>query len=874
MVRKAIHNNTLKGKSFYLAVGVFCLLATVSAVQAGDPFSLVILPDTQFYTDSTTNRVALFAAQTAWVAANRTNLNIRFVLHEGDATEHGYAYRGTNTLEWQRASDCMASLDGVVPYLMVYGNHDLYYNAGTYTRNTDLFNAYFPLSRFQAAATVVDHYPAGRSDNLAAVFPAGGVEWLVLALEWGATDAALSWADQVIRRYPRHRVIILTHCYLYLDGNWHGLKASHNSDPHETYPPVNNGLEIWDKLVRRHPNIALVFNGHAATNPNETGARRTDAGDHGNAVCQMVANYQIRPNGGEGYLRLLQFDPAAGTLSVSTYSPPLNRYLTDAGNRFVITNAALFDATPPTTPAAVRAEAVDCRTCRLTWDAAEDAETGIAGYALFRDTQEVAFVQGTEYTDASAPPDTICSYRVAAVSGAGLWSEGSASTVAVTPRDDRAPAATNVWASASNEVRVAFTGEVDSRGAVDPTNYTFGDALDLQDVALAPDRRQVVLTTGPMEAGSCYPLRIQGWESQHPDGDRTSRDWLFEYAPPVVAEDFGDGDLAGWRVVDEGTVQAPSAWSVQTNVLRQFSYIYGPDQSAIFNRKGSYVLWTAEVAQAWTDLSVEFDVRSDFEGGVGLLFRYQNPSNYYRFEMDQRHKYRRLFRRKNGADEMLAWNWQGYPLASNLHVRIEAMENSFRVFVNGEDVFGRTVVDEEPLASGTVALWTWRARPVWFDNVVVRPIQIGTLTEEYSQYILEYWDAGYDWQGRGGGGNGPRGGSSLNPNADADGDGMTNYKEYVSMTHPMNRDSVFRVSVAATNADRVRLSFPSHTSRYYRVYATRTIEASGTKWWPLQSAAFRGQAGQTVREDALRDSMPPLMPADRRYYRVDVQRPM
>ncbi|HOW96846.1 MAG TPA: metallophosphoesterase [Kiritimatiellia bacterium] len=840
----------------------------VLAARAEVPFSLIILPDTQYYTDSTTNRSAMFSAQTDWILANRTNLNIRFVLHEGDITEHTYSYRGTNTLEWQRASQCMAPLDGKVPYLVTYGNHDFFYNAGIFSRNTDRFNEYFPLSRFQATASVVDSFPAGRSDNIGAVFTAGGVDWLVVSLEWGPGDATLAWADQLLNRYPRHRAIVLTHSYLYLDGLWQGRLASHNSDPHEGYGPVNNGLEMWDKFVRKHSNIAFVFNGHAATSPWETGARRVDQGDFSNTVHAVVANYQMMTNGGAGYLRILQFTPDTGRLNVTTYSPHLGNYKTDTNNQFACTNRALFDASPPGSPSGLRVEAVDGSTCRLTWEPAADGESGLLGYAVFRDTQQVAFVQGAECTDWSAPPDTLCSYRVVAINGAGCWSEGAASAVVVTPREVRAPAVDNVWAAASNEVRVSFDKAVDSRDAMAPTNYSFGEALALEGVTLAPGAREVILTTEPMEDGSCYPLLIKGWESHHPDGDRSAGEWLFDHSTPVLQEGFADGDLAGWAAMDEGTLNAPSLWSVQSNRVKQASFIGGPAWNSLFNRQGAFLLWTAEVAAAWSDYAMEADITTGYGGGIGLVFRYQNPSNYYRFEMDQTNRCRRLYRQRNGTNEMLAWNWHGYTVNSNQHIRIEVLADTVRVFVNGADVFGRTIVDALPLASGTVGLWTWRSRPTWFDNITVRPIQIAASTAEYNRYILEYWDeAGNGWQGRGGGKPRP----SLNPHADADGDGMTNYKEYVSMTHPMNRDSVFRVSLVATNPGRVSISFPSSTNRLYRVYARRT--STGGTWWPLQSAAFRGDPVQTMREDLLRSSPPPLMPADRRYYRVDVQRP-
>ena len=43
--------------------------------------------------------------------------------------------------------------------------------------------------------------------------------------------------------------------------------------------------------------------------------------DAGGTVYQLQVDYSRRPRGGDGWLKLLCFDPDAGTLHVKTYSP-------------------------------------------------------------------------------------------------------------------------------------------------------------------------------------------------------------------------------------------------------------------------------------------------------------------------------------------------------------------------------------------------------------------------------------------------------------------------------------------------------------------------------------------------------------------------
>ena len=62
-------------------------------------------------------------------------------------------------------------------------------------------------------------------------------------------------------------------------------------------------------------------------------ARRTDV-VNGRTVFQMLADYQDRASGGEGWLRILRFVPGDNKIYVQTYSPWLNRFETDADSEF------------------------------------------------------------------------------------------------------------------------------------------------------------------------------------------------------------------------------------------------------------------------------------------------------------------------------------------------------------------------------------------------------------------------------------------------------------------------------------------------------------------------------------------------------------
>jgi hypothetical protein len=87
---------------------------------------------------------------------------------------------------------------------------------------------------------------------------------------------------------------------------------------------------LWDKLVKRHPGFVLTLNGHVL---NDGTGRMASRGDHGNVVHQLLANYQMKPEGGQAFMRLVEFLPDDRTIRVRSYSPSL-KTLTASDQQF------------------------------------------------------------------------------------------------------------------------------------------------------------------------------------------------------------------------------------------------------------------------------------------------------------------------------------------------------------------------------------------------------------------------------------------------------------------------------------------------------------------------------------------------------------
>lgn len=293
------------------------LLATAShgqVAQAQEPalaaenFTLVMLPDTQYASEYWPE---VFRAQMQWVAAQQSARNIRYVLHVGDVVDNS-----DQLVQWNNSKSAMGLPTDDVPYIIGPGNHDLDPGTANTTRTTVRYNTHYPRSTFTPLPSFGGTYPATQNDNAYHTFTAGGVDWLVLAMKFAPSDAEIAWANQVVSQHPFHNAILVTHAY-------------QNGETKDTH-----GNRLWTNLVSRHANFRFTFSGHYVN-----AGVITQQGVHGNTVRQIQADYQNStqrdPN---SYMRVMTYDATNHSLDVKTYSPFLNRYMTDAKNQFVLSN--------------------------------------------------------------------------------------------------------------------------------------------------------------------------------------------------------------------------------------------------------------------------------------------------------------------------------------------------------------------------------------------------------------------------------------------------------------------------------------------------------------------------------------------------------
>lgn len=304
--------------------------------QLTDPnsFSMILLGDPQGYTKYDINQPILDLCM-LWVTDNLKQLNIKAVLCTGDIVEQNEnivrnrkMLNQTSREMWEAGSKSFAYLDNKVPYIISTGNHEYGYRSSE-NGNTH-FPEYFPFERNTAWRDICVSVFPNRSgieslENAAFEFvePMWG-KILVITSEFAPRDEVLNWAKELAAnpQYKDHKVIFMTHSFL------RQRTAERTDNERYAISPRNWGEGVWKKLIEPSANIFMVICGHTGEPGDfeDSVAYRVDKNTAGKNVHQMMFNVQIlgggwEGNGGDGWLRILEFMPDGKTIKVRTYSP-------------------------------------------------------------------------------------------------------------------------------------------------------------------------------------------------------------------------------------------------------------------------------------------------------------------------------------------------------------------------------------------------------------------------------------------------------------------------------------------------------------------------------------------------------------------------
>lgn len=188
---------------------------------------------------------------------------------------------------------------------------------------------------------------------------------------------------------------------------------------------------------------------------------------------------------------------------------------------------------------------------------------------------------------------------------------------------------------------------------------------------------------------------------------------------------FDEDDVTDWTIVDKGTIDAPSAWAVAGGEFRQSSNIHSnPTTGALPEKEGTYAV-TGDAS--WTDIALQVRLESRDDDALGLMLRYTDDDNYYRFSMDREQSYRRLVSKKAGVFRVLWEDHFPYDQDRQYELTLVASGDFVEGYLDGVRFF--RIVDSDHV-QGRIALYSWGNDDSRFSKV--RVFDAKTLFDGYA----------------------------------------------------------------------------------------------------------------------------------------------
>ncbi len=346
-------------------------------IPSTDPdFSIVVLPDTQYYGG---NYAYVFQDQANWIVSHQTSLNIKAVVGMGDIVDGGgYPVDGVGNVvgtcakappstwqtQWQQAQSAVNILTSHgIYYQPTIGNHDYDCEADRpQPRSATNYFRYFGSMGLSPTAYILDS-AGNRTPNFYKTMKIGSSNFMILSLELFPRTWVVNAANTLISNF-NGPVVVATHAYLSNDGSgptfgttfppgsayplcsgFSGTIYGCLPDSLNSYKPVGGGTDgigLWYKLLSQHSNVFMALSGHVRnpnpgnypTVPNYNGVGHVDCNvqpwttlcSNPNRPIQILSDFQGQGNNGYfgyGYLRILTVSPSRQTVTVFTYSPSI-----------------------------------------------------------------------------------------------------------------------------------------------------------------------------------------------------------------------------------------------------------------------------------------------------------------------------------------------------------------------------------------------------------------------------------------------------------------------------------------------------------------------------------------------------------------------
>ncbi|MBU2705055.1 DUF1080 domain-containing protein [Zooshikella marina] len=197
------------------------------------------------------------------------------------------------------------------------------------------------------------------------------------------------------------------------------------------------------------------------------------------------------------------------------------------------------------------------------------------------------------------------------------------------------------------------------------------------------------------------------------DGEQTDVESVYltvtdaDGPPLLFYTAFSEGEdglpPADWLVFDEGNIFAPSRWVKMGLQLVQQSNIYArPIVASDLAKLGTVLYYPNSLS--WQDYQLTTFFYSKDDDAVGVVFRLQDATHYYRFTWNKALGYRRLERREGAIFTLLAEDFVPYVQNQLYQLTVKAEGNQLKVIIDQNEIFN---VSDNAFSQGGVGFYSW-----------------------------------------------------------------------------------------------------------------------------------------------------------------------
>lgn len=283
-------------------------------------YNMAYFPDTQYEIEDSPQTMT---EDVKWLIHNAEANRIKAVTHLGDVVQVD-----DSKDENDRALNIFSQLYmNKVALFMQPGNHDFYNSGGDFGEHSyDGVSDYYRnnwgsesdyvknFGNYVEDAQLTNDSPSGLSSYM--IYNAGSYKYMVISLAWNQyEDNAVNkndfnWFENVLKEHQDIPTIVTSHTLFACSPTDPSAIALDNSNE-----DGQNGTKVWN-VVKKYDQVFLMIAGH-----NHGAGMMTLTNDKGNSVYGVLADYQFAYNGGNGWMKMMEYNEKQNKIYISTFSP-------------------------------------------------------------------------------------------------------------------------------------------------------------------------------------------------------------------------------------------------------------------------------------------------------------------------------------------------------------------------------------------------------------------------------------------------------------------------------------------------------------------------------------------------------------------------